>query len=40
MPTLSNPFANLDLRRVALTLAIALGAAAIGFLIGLWIGTY
>lgn len=40
MPTISNPFAKLDLRRLALFLALMVGAAAVGFLIGQWIGSY
>jgi hypothetical protein len=40
VPTISNPFANLDLRRLATLLALTVGAGAVGFFIGHWIGTY
>ena len=40
MPTISNPFANLDFGRLGRILALTVGAAAIGFAIGHWIGTY
>jgi hypothetical protein len=40
VPIIPNPFANPDLIRITRILALTLGAAGIGFLLGHWIGTY